>query len=237
MKKTAIFVLLGLIANTALLAQNTDIESLKKIIVVGSAEMEIVPDEIFLSISLQEYKTNKNDKVEIRILENQLAEAVKDAGIDSEDFQIENVYGWNKEYWYKKKKQNEEFLAKKQYRLKLSDLLKVNDILDAMDPDGIEFVNISDYSHSAIEEYRKELKIKAIQAAKDKAEYLLQAIGEEPGEALEIQEVEMGSGSPYYGRSTANAVFDAGRGQGSNADIGFKKIKLQYKIRASFMIK
>lgn len=236
MKRTAFIILLALITNTALMAQSTDKETVKKIGVVGSAEMEIVPDEIFFSIALQEYKPSNNKKVDISTLEKQLIKAVRQAGIDDEDFQIENVYGWNQNYWRKKDKKDEEFLAKKRYRLKLSNLSKVNDILAQVDPEGIANANIGDYSHSNIEQYRKDLKIQALKAAKDKAEYLLQSIGEELGEAMEIQEVEMGGVGPYYAMRTANVAFESARGE-ADTDIGFKKIKLQYQIRASFRIK
>lgn len=235
MKRITFFILLGLIAVTTLSAQNSGKEQLKQIEVVGSAEMEIVPDEIFFSIALQEYKPSNNKKVDISTLEKQLVKAVRQAGIDDEDFQIENVYGWNQDYWRKKDKKDEEFLAQKRYRLKLSNLNKINGILAQVDPEGIAHANISDYSHSNIEEYRKELKIKALKAAKDKAEYLLQSIDEELGEALKIQEVEMGGG-PYYAMRTANVAFETARGE-ADTDIGFKKIKLQYQIRASFRIR
>ncbi len=231
MKKSGFFILLVVLTHTALLAQNDDKELVKKIEVVGSAEMEIVPDEIFFSIALQEYKPSNNKKVDISTLEKQLVKAVRQAVIDEEDFQIENVYGWNQDFWRKKNKNDDEFLSHKRYRLKLSNLNKINGILSEVDPEGIAHANISEYSHSKIEEYRKDLKIKALKAAKEKATYLLQSIGESPGEALEIQEVEMGGDGPYYAMRTTKA-----RGE-AETDISFKKIKLQYQIRASFRIK
>ncbi len=43
-----------------------------------------------------------------------------------------------------------------------------NIILAAVDEEGISNVNIASYTHSKMEEYRKEAKIKALQAAKEK---------------------------------------------------------------------
>src|SRR4051812_32841309 len=65
----------------------------KKIEVSGTAEMEVIPDEIYYSISLKEYKDNSK-KVEIETLEKQLAKAVNEAGIAKENFQLENVTGY-----------------------------------------------------------------------------------------------------------------------------------------------
>ena len=214
--------------------QDEKAEQVKKIEVVGTAEKEIVPNEIYLSIGLKEYKTKGGDIVPIARLENQLAKAVKNAGIDEDDFQIENVYGNN--YWsWRRKKDDPEFLAAKQYRLKLGDLNKVNGILSELDPLGIHTVNISDYSHTNLEEYKKELKIKALQNAKEKAGYLLESIDQELGAAIAIYEIETGGPGhpqPFY-RMEATAM-DA---SGANTDIGFQKIKLRSEIRAVFEIK
>ena len=55
----------------------------KKIEVTSSAEQEVLPDEIFVTVSLREYfkdKDNKN-KIDIMVLEKQLQKAVEEAGI------------------------------------------------------------------------------------------------------------------------------------------------------------
>jgi uncharacterized protein YggE len=92
-------------------------------------------------------------------------------------------------------------------------------------------------SHSKIEEYRKQVKINAMMATKDKAGYLLSSIGEEVGSPILIQERETYD-SPYTisQRSlSSNVAFEAYNLNAS--DIGFKKIKLRYEIFAQFEIK
>lgn len=229
--KILMFLSLFLLAGNLMAQEN---EKVKKIEVVGRAEKEVVPDEIYLSIALKEYKSDKNTVVSIEKLEKELAKAVKNAGIADQDFQIENIYGNNFWYW-KKKKDDQEFLATKRYRLKLNDLSKVNDILDPLDPKGIEYMNINEYSHSSIEQYRKELKVEALKAAKNKAQYLLESIGQDLGPAIEIQEVAIGR--PNYGPMAANMRMAAESMDQGNSDIGFKTIKLQAEIRAVFEIR
>src|SRR5205085_10265204 len=111
-------------------AQSVDLR--RKIEVTGTAEQEITPDVIHVSISLQEYLNGKN-KVTIDQLEKQLEDAVKDAGIAKEDFTINNLAAWN--YTWQKKK-NPDFLASKQYGIKFRDLNKFNQILSKIDPKG-----------------------------------------------------------------------------------------------------
>ena len=92
-----------------LFAQSSDHTSLRKIEVTGSAEREIVPDEIYFLVSLREYMNGTN-KISLEQLERQLQQAVKRAGIDPTDLRVEDVQGF-RNYWQKQKEKN--FLASK----------------------------------------------------------------------------------------------------------------------------
>lgn len=211
----------------------------KKIEVNGSAEIEITPDEIYLNIALKEYYKNKTTKVDISTLEKQLEKAVADAGIAKENLTIENVYGYNYDYWWKKKKNDPDFLARKKYRLKLARLDKVNGIMAAVDEEGVESVNIASFSHSKMEDYRKEVKMKALQAAKTKADYLLSAIDEKIAGVLEVQEINTDNYSDVRPLAVNYAYKMAGaeQAQAADSDIDFKTIKVRAEVRAVFGIK
>jgi uncharacterized protein YggE len=201
--------------------------NIKRITVTGSAEMEVIPDEIYFSISLREYfKEKDKNKVDIATLEKQLQAAVNGAGITKENFQIENISG-NRWQWNQRKKPVD-FLESRRYVLKLNNLAKVDDVLSKVDPKGIEYVNISRYEHSKIEQYRKDLKLKALQAAKEKAGYLVQGLGEQLGGVLEINRA-------------SNEMMMKAEGMGADMaqepEIDFRKIKLRYEMQAVFAIK
>lgn len=207
----------------------------KKIAVQGSAEMEVIPDEIYFTITLKEYEKDRR-KTSISQLEQQLAKAVRKQGIPEENFQVENIYGYN---WNYRKKRSENFLASKSYRLKLEDLNKMNDLLAQLDEKGVQSVNVTNYTHSKIESFRKELKLKALVAAKEKASYLLTGIGEELGGVLEVSEVELGPPVTYKtARTYSNLAleYDEAAGQ-PPVNIDFKTIKLRFTINAVFEIK
>ena len=207
----------------------------KRIAVQGSAEMEVIPDEIYFTITLKEYEKDRK-KINLTRLEQQLARAVKRQGIPEENFQVENIFGYN---WNHKKKRSENFMASKSYRLKLENLNKMNDLLDELDEKGVQSVNVANYTHSKIKDFRKELKLKALIAAKEKAGYLLGGIGEELGEVLEVSEVQLGSPVPLRSARTFSNMameFDAVEEQAA-MDIGFKTIKLRFTINAVFAIK
>ena len=221
-------------------AQTTESKPpVKKIEVTGTAEMEITPDEITLNITLREYM-NKSTKVSITKLEAQLQKAVQDAGIAKENFTIENVFGYNYDQWWRKKKKDEDFMARKQYRLKVNRLDKINGILAAVDEEGIESVNVASYTHSKMEEYRKQVKMDALKAAKAKAEYLLGAIDEKIGGVLEIQEFNTDQYSDVRPEMANVRMFSAKAADAAgvpDSNIDFKTIKIRAEIKAVFGIK
>lgn len=216
-------------------AQNPD--NRKKIEVTGSAEAEVTPDIIFVGISLREYfrDNNSKKKVEIEELERQLQTAVLNAGIPKENFTINNISSYN---WTWEKKKNPDFLASKQYRIKISDLNKYNQIISAIDPKGIQYSNVEGYDYSGLESLKKELKIKAILTAKEKAIYLTEAINEKLGGAIEINEIN----NEYYPQPVyqRNVMMKSDAVMAEAApmpDIDFKKIKLNYQMRVVFELR
>ena len=226
----------ALISTLSMTAFSQNIDTRKKIEVNGTAEAEVTPDILYIGMSLKEYfrdAANKK-KVEIEELERQLQSAVLAAGIPQENFTINNISSYTS--WWEKKR-SPEFLARKQYRIKVTDLSKFNKIMSAVDPKGIEYSNIESYDYSKIESLKKDLKIKALQAAKDKATYLITSIGGSLGSPLDIQEIN----NEYYPQPIyrANAMMKTEGAMDTQAmpDIDFKKIKLTYQMRAVFEIK
>ncbi|HEY5328068.1 MAG TPA: SIMPL domain-containing protein [Mucilaginibacter sp.] len=206
-------------------AQNVDLR--RKIEVSGTAEQEVTPDIINVSIALQEYMNGKN-KITIDVLENQLENAVKEAGITKDDFTVNNVSAYNNYY---QKKKNPDFLASKQYSIRFHDLDKFNRILGQLDPKGILSTNIDSYDYSKIAVLKRDLKIQALLDAKEKASYLLNSIGEKLGGVIDITEID----------NNNNQGFVANRAVSYSAmapvsDIDFKKIKLTFRINAVFEI-
>ncbi len=227
MKKLLTLLLLAAISSSAF-AQSVDLR--RKIQVTGSAETEVTPDIIYFSISLKEYLNGKT-KVSISTLERQLEKAVNDAGIAKADFTINNLSSYN---YVPEKKKNADFLAAKQYRLKLHDLNKINQILDAVDDKGIQSTGIEGYDYSGIETLKNELKLKALKAAQSKASFLLSGIGEKLGGAIDIQEI---NNEPMQQPVFRSMMMKATSAEAeTQPDIDFKKIKLNYQVQAVFEI-
>ena len=226
MKKLFLLASLALFTYGAF-AQNVDLR--RKIEVTGTAEQEVTPDIINVSISLQEYMNGKT-RITIDQLESQLESAVKDAGIAMSDFTINNVSAYNNTY---QKKKNPDFLASKQYGIKFHDLNKFNQILSKIDPKGIQSTNIDSYDYSKVDMLKNELKLKALLAAKDKATFLLSGIGEKLGGPINISESDNSNYPQPRMMYKSMAVSAAAPAE---SDIDFKKIKLSFQINVIFEI-
>ena len=104
---------------------------------------------------------------------------------------------------------------------------------------------IAKVNHSKLDSLKKEVKILAIKAAKNKADYLLSAIGEQTGKPLIVQERENAitptSGLNYRGsRSGEMPYFVNGvrvYGSDKEEELQFMKIKIEAFIYVKFAIK
>jgi len=228
MKKTIITAAL-ILSTISVFAQGVDLR--RKIEVTGTAQQEVTPDVINVSISLQEYMNGKN-KVTIDVLENQLEKAVKDAGIPHEDFTINNLSAWNNYY---QKKKSPDFLASKQYLIRLHDLNRFDQIISNIDPKGIQSTNIESYSYSKINDLKNELQLKALLDAKNRAAFLVNGLGDKLGDAINItisDNSDVVQPRPYQFKAMAMAS----NATAPQSDIDFKKIKLVFTADATFEI-
>ncbi|UII25480.1 SIMPL domain-containing protein [Fulvivirga maritima] len=234
MKRTTLIVAMLLIGISAFAQQmvNNNGPLVKKIEVRGSAEMEIIPDEIFIRIALKEYKDGSK-KVEMNKLEAELVKAVKSLGLPQESLQVDNIYGYN---WDPRKKRSDDFMATKSFRLKVSNVKMINDLVAKLDSEGVNSMGVDEVSHSKIEEYRKELKIKALKMAKEKAEFLLTGIDEEIGSALEIEEIDYNAPTPMRMSNVAMMKSESAS-MDYQSELDFKNITIRSEMRAVFEIK
>jgi uncharacterized protein YggE len=243
MKKSILFasLLLGTVL-TSSIAQTiaTMPNPPRRIEVTGSAEIEVVPDELYFHVLLREYygdEKNQKDKVVISVLEKQLVKAIADAGLPKETLSLSAVGGYQN--YVDKKKKPATFLETKQYELKVDKADKLDLILSKIESRGIQYANIARVDHSQKEVLKKQVKIDALKAAKEKATYLLEAVGQKLGPALEIRELEENAYYPqpmFKANMRAMAVAESADAV-QESDVQFQKIKINYKMQAAFEIK
>jgi len=219
----------------------------KTIKVNGSAEMEIVPDEIYVNITLREYQKRGETKKDIETIKTTFLENCKAIGMPDSVISIFSFTGYNNYYSFKKRKKDPDMQSSITYQLKFKSSELMDKLVEKLDDEATQNFIIANTSHSKMTEFRRQLKIKAMQAAKDKGIYLTEAVGEKLGEAITVIEPDestnnltFANGLVYYNSfSQANQSFrDKNNKEGeTEQEIDFKKIKLRYEVSVVFALK
>jgi uncharacterized protein len=232
MKRAIAFALLLISAVFTVSAQQQPDARLPMIEVTGSAEMEIVPDEVYVNVTIREFIEERKKK-NIDEIEKEFRNVLEKLKIDNKQVALESVYGYY-DYDYKNNRRGE-FLNAKTYVIKFSDLNKFNELTMSLDKKGIENIHVQRTGHSKMEEYRRQVKFEALKAAKVKAEQMLQAVNKKVGEVMLIRERDsnMGYPMPYLMKSNMSIEADGAAGQ---QPIEMQKIKLRYEVEAHFVI-
>lgn len=225
-----ITLLVCILFTTVLVSQNT----LPKpyIEVRGVSELEIVPDEIYLDIKLNE-RQERGKKLTIAVLENKLKNALNKIGIPEENLSIADVNAvLAKTGWWR-----EEVLAVANYSLKINGADKLKQVFEYLKKMEISDVTITKATHSKLEALKNKNSITAIQNAKKKADNLLAAIGEKTGKPIVVNEIN--NNQPYYAnvnylRNDSNRL---NKSEGfERKTVEFKKIKIKSTIYVKFLI-
>lgn len=214
--------------------QVNPLESTPYIEVTGEGEMEIVPDEIFLRFTLKERYEGRN-KTGLDELEKELRQLLAKNKFSLENLSLADA---NADY-ITIKRQKKDVLQSKDFILKVSTTSELTNLWNILDEVDAQNAYVSRVDHSRMEEFEKEVKIKAVKNAKEKADYLLSAVGEQSGKILFMQERE--NFTPIYMTKSMQRTEVASADEKADAtlvepEISFQKIKLNYKVFARFSI-
>lgn len=194
--------------------------------VTGVAEMEIEPDEIIFSIGIK--ADNKNDLADN---EKKLFETLKSAGVKNEDIKFKSMY----QNIYSK-------TAKftKNYQFKAGTKANIAKIFEDLNQKWVSSLNIAEVKNSKIADFRKAVKINALKAAKEKADYLLESMGKKTGNAIEIVEIEDYTSDTVlpvaYKSRMVNVQMEAADAPVDYSFDNIENIKLKYSIKTRYEI-
>lgn len=226
--KTAIKMMIVLFVSamvSPIIAQNA-----KTISVFGSAEKTIEPDEIFVSLTLQEYSDDSGTKMSMSQLESNMLKATKELGIPTSNVMVENVTGYGNYGGYEG---GGDFLVSKTYQVRVANLDALNKLIEKLGAQGLASANVTYFSNSKMKQMMNDLKAVALQNAKEEAEILLKSTGKKLGDLMGI-EVVQDYGAPYaydgyapfFGTLPANA----------SGKMMAKPINLRYSVKVVYAI-
>jgi uncharacterized protein len=237
LKKTVVkkvITIICLFSTTLLFCQNDkDGKANKTIDVTGVAEMSIPPNMIVFNINLME-RIDGKEKLTIDKQELNLKEELSAIGIDiQKDLKIVDLSS----AYVSQKRKKDVTIGNKDYRLTITDMSKIGKIQDLADRLRVNRLDLMLATNTDLPKYRKETKIAAIKNAKEKAEYLLTAIGEKLGKAIFVQETSDYKAyarhdlDPFRGNSFQIVELDV-----EDKELGIKDILIKFSIFVKFEI-
>ncbi|KQC32429.1 hypothetical protein AAU57_03110 [Nonlabens sp. YIK11] len=194
----------------------------------------IVPDEIYISIVLDE-DDNRNRK-STEELENTLQRVLKSLNIDTEkNLSLLDYSSDFKKYFLSDRK----VLKTKMYSLIVADAVTAGKVLVGLEQEGISNVSIFKTSYSKENELLFDLKSKAILKAKQNAESMVKPLNQKVGKAIFISDASSVS-SALQGKVSGIQIRGASSIYGSRASepimIDFEKIKFSSDVNVKFVI-
>ncbi|WP_028887825.1 SIMPL domain-containing protein [Tenacibaculum ovolyticum] len=203
--------------------------------VTGKVELEISPDEIYLDISLKESIKN-GKKTTLDKLEDCLKEELEIIGIPKECLFVSDINSViAKTGWWTK-----EILSTGKYSLKITSPKKLKEAFKIFEKLKITDVRITKATHSKLDFYKKKNRIAAIKAAKEKADYLLNAINANTGKPLKVNETNhdlQNFAQLNYVNNSPNRYESSISKSYNKGIVQFENIKLTSSIYVIFEIK
>lgn len=227
--KKMMFLLAAMVV--ALSASAQQVEAFPSYIeVTGVAEKEVAPNEIFLSITINE--RDSKGKISIDEQQREMLAALKKLGVKADE-QLKMV-DLTSSYF---KRGNA--LAKAQYELKLGSAAEVAKVWRALDGLGISQVTVTKVSHSDLEKFKAETRSEAIRAARDNARALAEAIDQKAGKCFWIADYSSPVRTVYAAanlKSRAMAEETSFDAVVEEEGLEFQTINLQHRVQAKFVL-
>jgi len=203
---------------TALIAEGQEACTHPKIVkTTGTAELKVTPDQAVIQLGIERQSaTAKNAKTAVANTSRKVLAALKGLGIDDKDIQPEYLY-LQPMIDYRKGLHITNFTAEQSLSVKVRDLSKLDD--------GANHIGGIEYQSSELRKYKDEVRDAAAKAAREKADALAKALGNQIGKTYSIEEVQQSEGYYAYRGLAANTAIEADRSRAPSTAPGELTVK------------
>lgn len=226
MSKGVLLFLIMLLCVSSGLAQATE-QKLPTIEVSGSADIMVEPDEVAISVDVT--KTNKDLQIAKRDTDAVLAQVIalakkfeiRPENIKTHYISVEMKYNSVRDAKTRIYDEDGDEIGTKVFigyevsttiTIRLTDLLRFQDFLDALLKTGISEVDSVKFESSALRKYKDMARDNAMKAALEKATAMAAAIGQKLGKAIFVKEGKLTNEILYNSNASANTVGRIGSG-------------------------
>jgi uncharacterized protein YggE len=196
MKLTKIAVVIAMLAGLAAAEEKTPSKFVR---VVGTSEVKVVPDRAVIEVGVEKQDPRASlAKHAEDAAARKILVALRANGIDEKDVQT-TYLSLQQQSSYVKKQRVYYFVASQTMSVTVRDISKLDTLLEALVRAGGNRIDSIEYEVSDLRKYRDQARELAVKAAREKAEALAKALGQDIGRAQQVEEV------PDYGYRSLSA--------------------------------
>jgi uncharacterized protein YggE len=188
MKVIRIAIAILLLAGIAT-AQDKDKLPPRVVRVVGTSDVSVVPDRAVIAIGVE--KQNASAQLAKQAADGaarRLLSALGGNGIEEKDIQT-TFLSLQPQFNYRKGMRISYFVAEQTMSITVRDLTRLDAVLESLIKAGGNRIDSIYYETSDLRKYRDQARDLAVKAAREKAQALAHALGQEIGKAYSIEEV------------------------------------------------
>lgn len=222
MKKRFILLAMFLLSVIAGHAEGADTPVIE---VTGSATMNIIPDRITIEIGMEEYYKHKasgdSTIVKLSDIEKDVRKTLREAGVPDSMIVVSELGN------YRNRDMSSTFLMAKRLSSTVSDFDQIERISDRLDRKGIVCFNITKIDNSDMGQYNRQGLKAALDAARQKAEFIAENEGLKLLMPYEIVET---TNEPSMYSAFSNVAYDGGSGMEN-----MRRIVRRYSVKVRYL--
>ena len=222
MKKRFILLAMLLLSVIAGHAEGADTPVIE---VTGSATMNIIPDRITIEIGMEEYYKHKasgdSTIVKLSDIEKDVRKTLREARVPDSMIVVSELGN------YRNRDMSSTFLMAKRLSATVSDFNQIERISDRLDRKGIVCFNITKIDNSDMGQYNRQGLKAALDAARQKAEFIAENEGLKLLMPYEIVET---TNEPSMYSAFSNVAYDGGSGMEN-----MRRIVRRYSVKVRYL--
>ena len=193
--------------------------------VTGSATISIVPDRITIEVGMEEYYVpcDNGDSLRVKLsaIESNVRGSLRKAGVADSLIVVSDMGN------YRSRAGGSDFLMAKRLSATFTDFDQLEQFADGLDRKGITSFNITRIDNSEIGSYNRQGLKAALDAARDKAEFIA---ANEGGNLLWPAQIIENGPSYYESPAFSNVAFDSGAGMDN-----MRRIVRRYSVKVRYL--
>ena len=227
MRLTALLLSAALAGNVTMAAE--PVHRPNTITVSGKGEINVDPDQVVMTIAVDTFDRDldvarrQNDERVARVLSLSREFSIPSRDVRTDRMTMETLREatkrdeWNEDLRHANPIRG--YLISKRLTLRLADLSKFDDFYAQLLKTGVSEIAHVEFETSRHREHRDAARTLAMKAAREKADAMAAALGQQIGRAVEVREEEGDSSSPMNSRTQARSPA-SGMGLSSAGQIG-----------------